>query len=128
MGKFIEKKENYNNAVERLQEICDKYDYEDDILRDSLIKRFEFSYETCWKVLKEYLAEEGIVPESYSPRAVFKSSYQIGIINDEQLWLNMIKDRNISTHEYNQDKITELAEKIVKDYLKLFIELDKKLN
>ncbi len=128
MGKYENKLENFNKAVVKLEEVCNMYDNKNEILRDSIVKRFEFTYELAWKTLKEYLVNDGIPMDIPSPRNVFKLSYQFNIIDDEQLWLNIIKDRNVSTHQYNEDKINELVEVIIKDYLNLFIKLKDRLN
>ncbi len=127
MGKYENKLENFNKALIKLDEVCKVYEKENDIIRDSIIKRFEITYELAWKTLKEYLENEGIVIDISSPRGVLKKSYQINIIDDEELWLSVIKDRNISTHQYNEEKVIELAEKIIKDYLALFIKLKDRL-
>lgn len=82
-----------------------------DALRDSLIKRFEFSYELFWKCLKDHLAEEfGIT--SRSPREVFKEAFDKGIVSNDEfpLLLNMIDDRNRTSHTYDEKTAEEIAD------------------
>jgi len=69
-------------------------------LQDAAIQRFEFVIELYWKVLKKYLAYEKI--ESSYPRDVFKKAFQYNIIEDETVWLNMLEDRNNSSHVYSK--------------------------
>lgn len=68
-----------------------------DVYLDILVKRFEFSYEMSWKVLKRYLSFVGI--EVQNPGSCFKEAYQQGLLQDEEIWLRMIEQRNLSAHE-----------------------------
>lgn len=92
---------------------------DEDLVRDSLIQRFEFCYELAWKTLKEYLQYNGLIVASM-PRAVFTEAYQNSIINNEEIWLSMIKDRNVSSHEYKEDYILTVATRIKEQYFNEF--------
>lgn len=85
--------------------------------RDSLIKRFELSYDLLWKYLREYIsAMHGATIDS--PRKVFQQCLQYGITNvdeTEQL-LRMVESRNLTTHVYNEDLADDVAAKIPKHY------------
>lgn len=73
------------------------------IVRDATIQRFEFTYELCWKTLKNYLEDiHGIRAES--PRLVFKEAFALDLIRDEHLFIAMIEDRNTLSHTYNEDQ------------------------
>jgi nucleotidyltransferase substrate binding protein (TIGR01987 family) len=85
--------------------------------RDSIIKRFELSYDLLWKYLREYVGlSQGIYADS--PRKVFDLCFQYGITNaDEgQLLFNMIKSRNLTTHTYDVDLANEMSEKVAEYY------------
>lgn len=85
--------------------------------RDSIIKRFELSYDLLWKYLREYIGlSQGIYADS--PRKVFDLCFQYGITNaDEgQLLFNMIKSRNLTTHTYDVDLANEMSEKVAEYY------------
>ena len=73
---------------------------------DAAIQRFEFSFELFWKYLKSILNDRG-VDVSY-PRDVLSAAYQGHLIDHESLWLNMLKDRNLTSHSYDE----ALAEQI----------------
>lgn len=85
--------------------------------RDSVIKRFELSYDLLWKYLREYI---GILQGTYadSPRKVFDLcfQYEIAKANEEKLLLGMIKGRNLTTHTYDVELATEMAEKVSEYY------------
>lgn len=102
------------NALSKLNEIINFEMDNKEIKRDSTIQRFEFCYELIWKNLKRILEIEGFNPKS--PRETFEFAYKNDIIKNEELWLNMIRDRNIITHVYDQDEIDKIYNNIVKNY------------
>lgn len=77
-----------------------------DIVLDVAAKRFEFTYEMAWKALKRLLDFLGI--DARTPRAIFKEAYAQGLITDEQVWLDMIEMRNLSSHIYDEHEISRL--------------------
>ncbi len=77
-----------------------------DIVLDVAAKRFEFTYEMAWKALKRLLDFLGI--DARTPRAIFKEAYAHGLITDEQVWLDMIEMRNLSSHIYDEHEISPL--------------------
>jgi len=85
--------------------------------RDSLIKRFELTYDLLWKYLREYITTvEGITVDS--PRKVFQQCLVLGFINStetEEL-INLIEDRNLTTHVYDVDLANKVANDIQKHY------------
>lgn len=128
MSKFENRFLNYEKAVTRLREVLEEYGnhtHESSMktmLRDSVIQRFEICYELAWKAIKEFMVEEGFQVESF-PKAILKAAYQNQIIHEEETWLNMIKDRNIASHEYNEEYIVEVVERIESAYYKQFYRL-----
>ena len=83
--------------------------------QQGLIQGFEFTHELAWNVLKDYLEAQGfiqIVGSKNASRIAFRNE----LISDGEVWMDMIKARNLSSHTYN----TETAEEIVDDILKRF--------
>jgi nucleotidyltransferase substrate binding protein (TIGR01987 family) len=77
-------------AVDRLDEGIKKT--EDQLDRDGVIQRFEFTFELLWKTLRLFLLQEGI--SIRSPKEAHKETYRFGLIDNEDLFLNMLDDRN----------------------------------
>ena len=78
-------------------------------MRDAAIQRFEYSFESLWKALRVYLAEqEGIVCNS--PKSCLRESLRTGLLSCEETetCLTMVDDRNLTSHTY----IEELADAI----------------
>jgi nucleotidyltransferase substrate binding protein (TIGR01987 family) len=67
-------------------------------MRDAAIQRFEFTIELFWKILKKVLFHEKI--ESTTPRDTLSKAYQYKLIDDEEVWLAMLDDRNNASHAY----------------------------
>lgn len=114
MGKFENKYENFSRAVKRLNEanVAYKKNSDDELYQDALIKRFEFTFELAWKTLREYMTDQGYRLEILSPKGVFAFAYQEGILQGEQIWLDMLEARNLTAHDYGRQLSQEIAEKI----------------
>lgn len=121
---------NFSKALDKYIQVVDsenKFNEEGfgDIYLDILVKRFEFTYEMAWKSIKRFLIFLGV--EAKNPRAVFKEAYAQGIISDENIWLDMIEQRNLSSHIYDEYEINEILDKkenykIAFENLKKYIE------
>jgi len=77
----------------------------DDMLRDSVIQRFEYTYELCWKMLKRRLEMD--VPSSelidgMSFREMIREGAERGMIDDPLVWFDYRQKRNLTTHTYNE--------------------------
>jgi nucleotidyltransferase substrate binding protein (TIGR01987 family) len=77
--------------------------------RAGVIQAFKYCYETTWKLLQK-LAEAAGRPVG-SPREAFVFAFEARLIADEQIWLDMIKSRNLTVHTYK----AELAEQVLGD-------------
>ena len=107
----------FSQALGRLEEALAQPE-ENILIVDAVIKRFEFSFELCWKTLKKKCEAEGIYALA-SPKAILKQAYALNWIDQEDKWLKMLEDRNLSTHTYHQELATEIYKRI-KDYIPLF--------
>ena len=55
-----------------------------------------------------------------SPRKAF----EMGIISDKR-WMNSIEDRNLTSHNYDDETAEEILELIIEVYFPLFLEFEK---
>jgi len=113
--------ENFERALKNLDEAVNIA--KTDIEIDGAIKRFELCYELSWKLIKEWLADKGIICKN--PRDCFKYAYENNLIKDEKIWLEMIKDRNELVHTYTSQESRIIFERIKENYLDAFKELYK---
>jgi len=120
---FANALEKYESSVNRQEEF--KNEGFGDVYLDLIVKRFEFTYEMSWKALKRYLEFLGF--DVKNPRQTFKEGYAQQILEDENVWLDMIEQRNLSSHVYDEIEISEILDK-KENYLKAFQNLKIQLE
>ena len=120
--------EYFENALASLKEIIDENsDEATDTVIDASIQRFEIAFELAWKTLQDYLTEQGYI-EYKGPKRIIAKAFQDKIIVDGEMWVSMHADRNILSHNYDYDKSRIIYERIVKNYIPLFIQLQRTLT
>jgi len=108
---------NFRNAFRKYAEVVLRREefYREgfgDIYLDLVVKRFEFTYEMSWKAIKRYLNFVGI--DCPSPRGCFKEAYVQKVVLDESIWIDMIEQRNLTSHVYDESEVSEILGKIEK--------------
>ncbi len=63
-----------------------------------------------------------------NPRDSFKSAYQNELLDNEEIWLKMIDDRNVLVHTYNFKQSREIFSNIKNEYIKSFEYLLNKIE
>ncbi|MCC8368593.1 MAG: HI0074 family nucleotidyltransferase substrate-binding subunit [Rickettsia endosymbiont of Oxypoda opaca] len=120
MSKINIKFENFRRAFMKLEAIYLKPITEDRAYIDATIQRFEFTFELAWKFLKEYFAQKGILLNY--PKEILKEAFTVGMISDENLWIYMLVDRNMTSHTYDE-KLADEIYKRIRDYVPAIKEL-----
>lgn len=110
--KLLQSVNNLEQAITRLEEALAE-DLSNSLLVDGTIQRFEFTIELYWKTLKRILTSEGI--ETRTPKETLKEAYQVGWLQDETAWLQMLKDRNETSHTYDEEAALRILQNI-KEY------------
>lgn len=121
----MKKVENYLKAVQRLEEAAIEYlkNTENDVIRDGLIQRFEFTFELAWKASKEYLLDQGVSNDLHFPKQVLRAAYENHMIDDEQIWLKMLDSRNKTSHIYDDRIAAAIADDITESFLSVLKKL-----
>ncbi len=83
-----------------------------EIEEQGIIQSFEFSFELAWKTLKDYLESKGTLVSF--PRDVIKEAFHHEIIDNGEVWLEMLEKRNFLAHTYDEKKTRE-ALKLIRD-------------
>lgn len=114
-----EKLKNFELSLTKLKEFTLQFD-SSEIQRAGIIQAFEFTYEQCWKGIQKIAAAEGL--SLNSPRQAFEWAFRSGDISDkdESIWLEMIDDRNLTTHTYRAELAKKVTEKVINDYVPAF--------
>ena len=105
--------EKFKSAIKRLDEGVKEA--KDNLGRDGVIQRFEFTFELLWKSLRLFLLDEGIITKS--PKESLKEGFKFGLIKDEEIFLDMLEDRNQTSHIYSEKVSKEIFERIKTRYL-----------
>jgi len=87
----------------------------DDLDRDGVIQRFEFTFELLWKTAKIFLEYEGF--RCVSPRSCIKEGVRREILLEGEVLLDMLEDRNKTTHIYDEHTAKEIFERIKNEYV-----------
>lgn len=134
MKKFNDKLDKLNivlNSLEEMIEFSSSLDTTiekmEEAIRDSIIKKFEYTFELTWKTVKAYLEKEGY-EEVASPKRALKQAFEIGLIKDKELWANMLEARNVAAHTYDEEKAIYYCDVIKSKYIKEITKLVSKLN
>ena len=98
-----------------------------DLEKQGVIQGFEFTFELAWNVMKDYLEEQGITGIIGSKNAV-REAFNKGLIQDGQVWMDMIKDRNSASHTYDEETAEDLFKVIVNIYYNQFNSLLGKMT
>lgn len=107
-----------SKAVKKLEEILKMPRTE--VVQDSAIKRFEICFDLAWKSIKYFAKKQGV--ECFSPRECFKTAFQLNLIDYDKSWLNILEDRNLTSHIYSFDYASEVYGRL-DNHLKLFQKL-----
>jgi nucleotidyltransferase substrate binding protein (TIGR01987 family) len=110
---FATKKDSLGNNVEAI--------VLSEIIKEGLIQRFEYTHELAWNVMKDYAEYQGNFTIGGS-RDASREAFQLNLISDGHLWMDMIGSRNKTSHTYNEATANEIFEKIVEKYYPAFLE------
>lgn len=130
--RWIQRFSNYRKALEKFNQAVDiisnKMDWGeeiDDLLEEGFIQRFEYTHELAWKVMKDYAEYQGYTNIQGS-RDAFRKAFEMEIIEDER-WMESIKDRNLTSHNYDDETVSQILETIRYTYAPLFNAFEKKM-
>ncbi|MCD4814212.1 nucleotidyltransferase substrate binding protein [bacterium] len=97
----------------------------EELERDGVIQRFEFSFELFWKTLKIILADQGI--QAATPKAILQEAFRLGWITEDQVFLNMLEDRNRTSHIYDSRTALAIFNRIQEQYVSHLKEVFQKV-
>ncbi len=118
--------DSYKRALAKLTQFIEKEDLSE-LEEIGVIKAFEFTHELAWKLLKAFLNDRG-VEDIYGSKEATRQAFSLGLIEDGETWMEMIKDRNRTSHTYNQEIAEEIASKIKASFFDLFVALQTKMQ
>jgi nucleotidyltransferase substrate binding protein (TIGR01987 family) len=98
MSKIHRQKMLFVNALARLREISVP---QSAIERDAQIQRFEFTFDSGWKFLKQVLFDVYSV-DAPTPWQAFQEAVRLQLIPSNEGWARMRDARNTTSHMYSE--------------------------
>lgn len=98
-----------------------------EILKEGLIQRFEYTHQLARNVMKDYAEYQGNNDISGS-RDATREAFKMGLIADAEGWMDMIKSRNETSHTYNEATANAIILKIINQYHPIFLEFGRKMG
>ena len=125
--RFLQRKAELGEALCRLSEVLELP--ETPVVRDAAIHRFEFTFESVWKTLQLYLHQQGL--EAAGPRSVLQVALEVGLVptvEEGDLWMAMLEDRNQTTHTYSEVVAIWIFTKIKSTHAPLLLSLGSRIQ
>ena len=124
--RWMQRFDNYQKALSQLKKFIDKGEL-NEFEEQGLIQAFKYTHELAWNVLRDYLREMGN-QNIHGSRDATREAFKLGLIHDGDSWMDMIKDRNRTSHTYNEETAREIAFNIVDRFFALFVALQETMQ
>lgn len=123
--KFYRRFESFRRSLAALEEVRER-DLTDSFILSGAGAKFNITFDLAWKVMKDIIIQYFAVVDfpKGSPREVLRKAYEFQLISDEA-WLDMLRDRNDLTHDYDGEIVKEVCKRLINCYLALFEEFRK---
>ncbi|MEX2565401.1 MAG: nucleotidyltransferase substrate binding protein [Cyclobacteriaceae bacterium] len=120
---------NYKKAFKQLEEAVLLADTRNltKLEKQGLIQSFEYTHELAWQVMKDFFFYQGN-PEIRGSRDATREAFKNGLLDDGEIWMDMINSRNRSSHTYNEEIASEIAQKTTEQYFKAFRDFKAKME
>ena len=119
--RWIQRFNNYKKALSQLERFLTKEKL-NELEEQGLIQAFKNTHELAWNVLRDYLREQGHI-NLHGSRDATREAFKLELIQDGDTWMDMINDRNRTSHTYNQITANEIAKNIRTRFFSLFLAL-----
>ena len=133
--RWIQRFKNYKKALDKLTQAVEYFANPnensnkmlEEILKEGLIQRFEYTHELSWKVMKDYAEYQGNF-EVGGSRDATREGFKLKLITNGNNWMDMIGSRNRASHTYDEVTADEIFYRIINEYHLSFIEFKNKME
>lgn len=128
-ARWEQRHNNFKKAMRQLDAACQKSAYTE-LERAGLVQIFEFTFELCWKTLKDRLNHEGLTV--MTPRETLRKAFEVGYLSqsEAEILLDALEKRKLLSHTYEESVVIEAEQLINNKYapvlLTVSIRLDQK--
>lgn len=127
--RWIQRFSNYRKALIQLGKavnivsaVSNSSSDQSDLLAEGLIQRYEYTHELAWKVMKDYEEYQGIT-DIMGSRDAIRVALRAGILDDDR-WMDTISDRNLTSHNYDDETAKHIVNNIINVYYPLFVKFE----
>lgn len=125
----MQKFENFVNCFQVLKNSNRQMAMTDEIYRTGVIGQFSLAFEQMWKTLQEVMRAHAInEAENGSPREILKAGYKFSFLDNEEIWLQMLKDRNSAMHIYDEEAFVGVLNRVYDSYIDTFGRFAEKMR
>lgn len=128
-GRFRQRFEVFDKAFLNLDElkVCDFSSFST-LEKEGIIQRFEILVGLSWKVLKDFLENEGFLIAS--PKDAIRQAFSSKLfgVDIADKWLESLNIRNLTSHTYTQDALDKNVRFILDEFLPLVKNLQQTLK
>ena len=127
--RWIQRFNNYKKALKQLMEAVEltKERELSNLEKQGLVQAYEFTQELSWKVLKDFMQSRG-TQDLFGSKDAVREAFKIGVIENGDIWMDMIKSRNLTSHTYNESAIEEVVDLIVNKYYEEFKNFNQRMD
>ncbi len=127
--RWVQRFSNYVKALTELEEAItlSKIRELSKLERQGLIQCFEYTYELAWKTLKDFLENQGM-SEIFGAKDTIREAFKLGLIVNGEIWMQMVKNRNLTSHPYDEELVRAIIELYFAEFKLLSNDLTKLKN
>lgn len=117
---YINRYNSFKNSLLSLEEAKGQ-DKSNSFILSGTAMKFNLTFDLAWRLMSDIIREEHKIVDYAigSPRETLRKAKSLGIIDDD-IWVNMLDDRNDLTHDYDYQIVTEKFDTIVDKYISVF--------
>ncbi|WP_341582348.1 nucleotidyltransferase substrate binding protein [Marinobacter metalliresistant] len=127
--RWLQRLSNFDKAYRQLDEaVALSHSRElSELEKQGVIQAFEYTYELAWNVIRDYFRWQGNSGITGSRDAI-REAFANGLIEEGEQWMHMLKDRNRTSHTYNEETAREILKNILQLYHPLFSEFRRRMG
>lgn len=128
-GRFRQRFEVFDKAFLNLDELKARdFSSFSTLEKEGIIQRFEILVELSWKLLKDFLENEGFLISS--PKDAIRQAFSSKLfgVDIADKWLESLNIRNLTSHTYTQDALDKNVRFILDEFLPLVKNLQQILK
>lgn len=119
--RWIQRFDNFKRSLKQLEMAFELMEQRElnDLEKQGVIQAFEYNYELAWNVIRDFYQYQGVA-DIQGSRDAFSLAFKRGLISEGEVWMDMIKKRQLTVHTYNRDTSEKILNAIIDDYYAQF--------